>query len=149
MRCEKTYDPEKEKFRAQLHSQRKQAEEYIKKMKLKGSMSIDQIIQMSARDKLTLASTITRQNYWTQQTLADMNFSYKSTQLKAHRKKRTISEVQLTAEKMPQRTQLMISKVGKLVNKPMRTLPRTKQTKKKNKIDNGQVTLPEKCVKKK
>ena len=51
-------------------------------------------MKMNTRDKMKLAASITRQNYWTQQTLADMNFSQSETPQKENRKKRSIDEVQ-------------------------------------------------------
>ena len=39
-------------------TQRKQAEAYIKKLKLKGPMPIEQAMKMNTRDKMKLASSI-------------------------------------------------------------------------------------------
>ena len=107
-------------------------------------MSIAQVMKMNTRDKMKLASSITRQNYWTQQTLAEMNFSQSETPQKENRKKRSIDEVQHMAGKVQPRIQLTLSKAGKLERKTIQTQPRKKGTKKKTKIDNKQVTLLEK-----
>ena len=99
---------------------------------------------MTAREKMALSSSIMRQNNWTQQTLLEMNFSPRDTPQRAHRQKRSIDDVQLTAGKIQPRIQLTLSKAGKLERGSIQTQPRENGTKKKSKADNKQVTLLEK-----
>ena len=107
-------------------------------------MSVAQVMQMSTKDRMKLSSTIMRQSYWTQQTLAEMNFLQSDTPQRNHRQKRSIDEVQLQAEKTQPRIQMTLSKTGKLERENVPTQPRKTGNKKKTKVDNKQVTLFEK-----
>jgi len=143
IRCETTYDSEKEGTRQKLKQIRQSAKSYINKLKMNGAITIDQVLKMNFRDKLNLAEKANRNNAWTQQTLGEMDFLPTTQKGNTKGRKRTQSEVQQTATKTRVSTQLIIVK-GKLVKQQMIQPARKGMVKKKKKIDNTQVTLPEK-----
>lgn len=110
---------------------------------MNGAITIDQVLKMNFRDKLNLAEKANRNNAWTQQTLGEMDFLPTTQKGNTKGRKRTQSEVQQTATKTRVSTQLIIVK-GKLVKQQMIQPARKGMVKKKKKIDNTQVTLPEK-----
>ena len=108
IRCETTYDSKKEGIRLQLQQKRHSAKLYIKMLKMNGALTIDQVLQMSSRDKMKLAEKVNRSNAWTQQTLREMNFRPMPRDSNMKGRKRTQRDIQRTAATTRISTQLII-----------------------------------------
>lgn len=151
-RCEIKYDGDKEKARMDQRNYKETARKFIRRLKLTGTVTIEQVLGMSTSQKLRLRGEVTRKrDQQRKQTTLDYMEYFTSEQniqqTEQNARQRTQKQVRNSAARQTMRTQLTISNTGTLRMssevEPDKAIDK-KPKKKQKRSNNTQVSLEEK-----